>query len=75
MIERKNVTTDNRLKKVVVTEAGKLINNACKREIDHFFYDLASDLSESEVQTFVKVLTTMKKNSERIREKDENSIF
>ena len=75
LIERKNVTTDNRLKKVVVTEAGKLINNACKREIDHFFYDLASDLSESEVQTFVKVLTTMKKNSERIREKDENSIF
>ncbi len=67
LIERKSVAIDNRLKKVVVTPAAKLINDACKREIDHFFFDLASDLTEEQVAEFVNVLTVMKKNSERIR--------
>lgn len=67
LIERKSVTSDGRLKKVVVTPGAKIINDACKKEINHFFYDLASDLSDDEVKTFVKVLSTMKKNSERMR--------
>lgn len=75
LIERKKVAVDSRLNKIIVTEAGKLINDACKREVNHFFYDLASDLSENDVRTFLMVIDIMKKNKERIIEKEENSIF
>lgn len=66
LIERKSVIIDARLKKVVPTQKAKMINEACSKEIAHFFYDLASNLSDDEFGTFVKVLNTLKKNSERI---------
>ena len=75
LIERKSVIIDARLKKVVPTPAAKMINEACSKEITHFFYDLASNLSDDEVNTFIKVLNTMKKNSERIRNDLSRDIF
>ena len=75
MVERKSVIIDARLKKVVPTPAAKMINEACSKEITHFFYDLASNLTEDEVSAFIKVLNTMKKNSERIRNDLSRDIF
>ena len=66
---------DARLKKVVPTPAAEMINEACSKEITHFFYDLASNLTDNEMSTFVKVLDTMKKNSERIRNDLSRDIF
>ena len=75
LIERKSVIIDARLKKVVPTPAAEMINEACSKEITHFFYDLASNLTDNEMSTFVKVLDTMKKNSERIRNDLSRDIF
>lgn len=75
LIERKSVIIDARLKKVVPTQAAKMINEACSKEIAHFFYDLASNLSDDEVNAFIKVLDTMKKNSERIRNDLSRDIY
>ena len=66
---------DARLKKVVPTPAAEMINEACSKEITHFFYDLASNITDNEMSTFVKVLDTMKKNSERIRNDLSRDIF
>ena len=38
LIERKSVIIDARLKKVVPTPAAEMINEACSKEITHFFY-------------------------------------
>lgn len=75
LIERKSVIIDARLKKVVPTQKAKMINEACSKEIAHFFYDLASNLSDDEFCTFVKVLNTLKKNSERIRNDISRDIY
>ncbi len=75
LIERKSVIIDARLKKVVPTQKAKMINEACSKEIAHFFYDLASNLSDDEFGTFVKVLNTLKKNSERIRNDISRDIY
>lgn len=75
LIERKSVIIDARLKKVVPTPAAEMINEACSKEITHFFYDLASNITDNEMSTFVKVLDTMKKNSERIRNDLSRDIF
>ena len=75
LIERKSVIIDARLKKVVPTQKAKMINDACSKEIAHFFYDLASNLSDDEFCTFVKVLNTLKKNSERIRNDISRDIY
>ena len=40
-----------------------MINEACSKEITHFFYDLASNITDNEMSTFVKVLDTMKKTA------------
>ena len=72
LIERKSVIIDARLKKVVPTPAAEM---ACSKEITHFFYDLASNITDNEMSTFVKVLDTMKKNSERIRNDLSRDIF
>lgn len=66
LIERKAVMSDARLKKVVPTQAARIINDACSKELTRFFYDLASDLTDEDVRTFEKVLTILKKNGERI---------
>ena len=52
-----------------------MINEACSKEIAHFFYDLASNLSDDEFCTFVKVLNTLKKNSEKIRNDISRDIY
>ena len=75
LIERKSVIIDARLKKVVPTPAAEMINEACSKEITHFFYDLASNITDNEMSTFVKVLDTMKKNSERIGNDLSRDIF
>lgn len=75
LIERKSVIIDARLKKAVPTPAAEMINEACSKEITHFFYDLASNITDNEMSTFVKVLDTMKKNSERIRNDLSRDIF
>ena len=75
LIERKSVIIDARLKKVVPTPAAEMINEACSKEITHFFYDLASNITDNEMSTFVKVLDTMKKNSERIHNDLSRDIF
>lgn len=67
LIERKPVVTDARLKKVVPTQAAKMINSACNNEVEHFFYDLASDVTEKEMLAFEKVLKILNKNSGRLR--------
>ena len=54
---------------------GLIERDACSKEITHFFYDLASNLTDNEMSTFVKVLDTMKKNSERIRNDLSRDIF
>lgn len=71
LIERKSVYIDARLKKVVPTQAAQIINEACSKELTRFFFDLASDLKDSEVEAFQKVLEVMKKNSDRIRNTDD----
>ena len=75
LIERKCVIIDASLKKVAPTPAAEMINEACSKEITHFFYDLASNITDNEMSTFVKVLDTMKKNSERIRNDLSRDIF
>lgn len=74
LIERKSVIIDARLKSRTYSKA-KMINEACSKEIAHFFYDLASNLSDDEFCTFVKVLNTLKKNSERIRNDISRDIY
>ncbi|MDD6728940.1 MAG: MarR family transcriptional regulator [Eubacteriales bacterium] len=65
LVERKSVITDARLKKVVATEAAKLINDACQKEIDAFTDKLFSGINTKELDVISGVLNVLeiKKNN------------
>ncbi len=71
LIERKSVSSDARLKKVIPTEGAKMINEACKKELETFVGNLISDINPQNLDIFSKVLFELKAKTENMRNKEE----
>lgn len=70
LIERKAVVTDARLKKVTATDAAKMINEVCNKELEAFTEKLFGGINPKEVDTFSRVLEALKIKCERIRNEE-----
>lgn len=70
LVERKSVSNDARLKKVIATEGAKMINEACKKEIDAFAEKLISGINPKDLDTFASVLSMMKTKTENMKKED-----
>lgn len=65
MIERLPVEKDARLKKIVLTDESRAINEHIDRTLRKMYESLTEGLTEEEIQAFVKVLDKLIANSEK----------
>lgn len=63
LVERKPVSTDARLKKVVATQGAKMINDACNREISNLLKKLFDGIDDSELEALKSTLSKIHANS------------
>lgn len=70
LVERKSVSNDARLKKVIATEGAKMINEACKKELDAFVGKLINGINPKDLDAFSRVLSMLKIKTENIKKED-----
>lgn len=63
-IRRESVAQDARLKKLVLTEAGKRIHESTKKDIDFLEKCLTEDICREELDEFFHVIHQLKRNIE-----------
>lgn len=73
LIERKSVMNDARLKKVVPTEAAKMINEACGRELETFAKKLVSGINPKDIEIFSHILSIIKTKAENMKIEDDKN--
>ncbi len=59
LVERKSVIIDARLKMVRATRGAKMINDACKKEIENFVSDFFSDVDEKDYEILLSVISRL----------------
>ncbi|MGN1329658.1 MAG: MarR family winged helix-turn-helix transcriptional regulator [Eubacterium sp.] len=74
LIERKSVSNDARLKKVIPSEGAKMINEACRKEVDVFFEKLISGINPRDLETFSRVTSVLKIKVENMKKEDKKAI-
>ena len=64
LINRMNVDSDARLKKIVLTDKAIRLHEAVTKHLDSLELRLAKNISDSELETFFKVIDKIKANLE-----------
>lgn len=59
LVERRPVTIDARLKKVVPTQGARMIDDACRIELDRCLQGLTADVSDRDMDVFYAVISAM----------------
>ncbi len=67
LIVRESVEGDKRLKRIVLTDKAWALHKSILEEIDAFEATLTQNLSEEEIDQFLKILTQMKTNLENVK--------